>query len=317
MKNTIVSIISFSFLFVSCDKINDPIIKQTSDNELIAKYSPTQNYEPYIFDKNTNTNRNILIEDYTGHLCNNCPPAAVIAKNIETSNPERVFVLSVHAGGATNTFQTVTGKFKTDYTTHAGTEYTIQIPGFNGNPSGMISRTTASGSLWLSKDVWSSQVSALLSENKLKGNIQIKTDFFPSTGGVFVNYEVEAVEDLDASTKVLIFLAEKKIISPQKLEDSSTDELYEHHNVMSGLITNTILNPDGKTGNSSIWGESIGANGLLSGEKIQGLAINGINEMNIRRVINEDGGNDLIVFALLVNDETKEIYQVVTEEITF
>ena len=147
------------------------------------------------------------------------------------------------------------------------------------------------------------QVNDLLTANDLKVNIQIQAEYYPATRGVFVHYEVEALEDLGPEVKVLVFVAEHKVISPQKLEDSSTGELYEHHNVLSGNLT--------KSG----YGDVLNPEGLLTGEKTSGLVINGLDEMNDRRTIIEDGGDDLVVFALVVNSTTLEVLQVVEQDV--
>ena len=307
MKNYIkILMVSFGlFSLMSCDKEENPMYPQgLSDNELINLYfpgDPTLYEDSITFSDNTNSDRNVLIEDFTGHLCNNCPPAAVIAKGIEDANPGRAFVLSVHAGGANNTFQTVTGKFDVDYTTDAGTSASVDISGFVGNPSGMVSRSipASASSPWTFKDDWNNQVNDLITTNDLKANIQLQAEFYPETKGVFVHYEIEALQDLGTNTRVIIFLAEKKTISPQKMEDNSTNETYEHHNVLSGNLTN------------GDFGDIINSNGMLTGEKTSGLVINSLNELNDRRVINEDGGNDLIIFGLIVDGDTYEVLQVV------
>lgn len=40
---------------------------------------------------NLNTNRNVLLEDYTGHYCTGCPTAAAEAKLIEDANNGNIF----------------------------------------------------------------------------------------------------------------------------------------------------------------------------------------------------------------------------------
>jgi hypothetical protein len=104
------SISTIILVGIACDKIDSPVIEKTSVEKLIETYYPGKpdDYELNpTFTPNTNTNRNVLLEDYTGHRCNNCPAAATIAKNIEAANPNRVFIMSVHAGPIGSTFQEV------------------------------------------------------------------------------------------------------------------------------------------------------------------------------------------------------------------
>lgn len=305
-------------LIISCEKIEKPVIPDDTE-KLIEKFYPGDPAEFEIsatFPDNTNTTRNILIEDFTGHLCNNCPAAAIIAKDIEANNLGRVFVIGVHAPGGKNSFQSVTKDYPTDFTTEAGTAYAKNIPGYVGNPSGLISRKNYDGKIWLFKESWGNATNAIKTSNKLIADIQIKVNHYPETGGVFVHYQVEAKQAIDTALKVIVLLVEKKVVSPQKLEDGTKKEDYEHHNVLSGIISGAYLDEtDGSIKYSSFFGDNIGT--LSNGEKKTGIAINGLNEMNTKRKINADGGNDLTVFALLVNEVSYEIYQVVTQDIEF
>ena len=44
------------------------------------------------------TFRNVLIEDFTGRMCVNCPDAHLIVNNIVEQNPGRVWSVNIHSG---------------------------------------------------------------------------------------------------------------------------------------------------------------------------------------------------------------------------
>ena len=312
MKNFI-SILSVSIgllSFYSCDKEENPMYPQAPLCDLIEKYHPNpssvdcDNYTLPDFTPSTSTERTIVIEDYTGHFCNNCPDAAVIAHDIESANPERAFVLSIHSGGATDPFQYTSSSHPTDFTTQAGLDYTLDIPGFFGNPSGMINRVYPSGasSLWQFSTSWAANAQAILDDNVLTANIQVQSTLYPETGGLFVHYEVEAIQDLDDNTKIIVLLVERKVVAAQTINNGTTNPDYEHHNVLSGSV-------------NSSYGDAIGT--LASGEKHKGFVINGLSEISKNRTVNADGGNDLSIMTLVINGETQEIYQVSFDDIIF
>lgn len=298
------------FSLSSCDKEENPMYPRTPFCELIEQYHPSpssidcDSYPFPEFSPNTNTDRNLLIEDYTGHFCNNCPDAAIIAHDIEIANPNRAFAIAIHSGGPTDPFQGTSSSYPTDYTTQAGLDYTVDIPGFFGNPSGMLNRKYPSGgsSLWQFSTTWAAEAQAILDENKLVANVQVQTTLYPETNGLFVHYEVEAIENLDDNTKVIVLLVERKVVSAQTINDGTTDPDYEHHNVLSGAV-------------NSSYGDAIGA--LSTGEKYTGVAINGLNKISKNRTVNADGGNDLSVVTMVVNGETHEIYQISFDDIAF
>ncbi|MEO9258461.1 MAG: hypothetical protein ABI207_08765, partial [Crocinitomicaceae bacterium] len=99
-KISILLIIGFTL--VACDKIKNPYkpvsagsTPGTSANDSTNLDSTLYpgNWHVYLttqwpsFTADTNTRRNVLIEDFTGHKCPNCPIAATIAEQIETDNP--------------------------------------------------------------------------------------------------------------------------------------------------------------------------------------------------------------------------------------
>ena len=103
MKNVIFSCLILSTLiFSSCDRVSNPypeVIVLDLDTTLYPG-----NWSDYVanewpeFLPNTNNNRNIIIEDFTGHKCVFCPAAADLAHLLHENNPTRVFTASIHAG---------------------------------------------------------------------------------------------------------------------------------------------------------------------------------------------------------------------------
>ena len=43
-------------------------------------------------------NKKILLEEFTGIHCGNCPDGHAMAKKLHTAKPEDVFIIAVHAG---------------------------------------------------------------------------------------------------------------------------------------------------------------------------------------------------------------------------
>lgn len=309
----------FSLLTLSsCDKEPDPIIAIPSDNEKIIQYFPGFSGDYDLnpeFGTNTNTDRQILIEDYTGHLCANCPAAAVVAKGIEDKYPGIAHVVSVHQGPIGSNFQNPYSSnnpkyphYSTDFRTDIGIESVSVMSDIIGNPAGMISRTATGDTgnplkIWNHiPNSWEGVVDGLVASNDNVVNVQLIHNFYPETKGLFVHYQVEALSNLDENTKIIVWVIEKEVVADQLYPSGVEDEFYKHHNVLSGGVT-------------SAFGESIGS--LTSGEKLEGLVINGLNEMNTVRAINNDGGNDLTIFALVINSETQEILQVTTQDVSF
>ena len=152
MKNYFGFILLITIL--SCDKIESPLPEEFGKFDWSLYPGDPSNY-PYDISnpssnwgENTNT-KGILLEDYTGHKCTNCPAAAQTAKSLEDDSIKNVIVASIHAS-ADGSFQETDGLYLNDYRTDAGDEYVSEMTGFLGNPMGTINRNSQglSGTVW-------------------------------------------------------------------------------------------------------------------------------------------------------------------------
>jgi len=134
-------------VFASCDKISNPIIQTT-------KYSALPNTPPDHITQTTDTAiTKILLEDYMGHFCTNCPSAVTAAENIlKSPQGPQVVSMEVNVGFDADTAGEVGAPlvppglpdtaYKVDYTTTAGTAWDNALVNSNtlGVPQGMVNR---------------------------------------------------------------------------------------------------------------------------------------------------------------------------------
>ncbi|MDP4282340.1 MAG: hypothetical protein Q8867_09360, partial [Bacteroidota bacterium] len=106
--------------------------------------------EPYFTQKGTGTdtstvNRTVLLEDYTGHKCVNCPTAAVTAHTLEEMYNGNLIILAVHAG-----YFAIpgSGNYALDLRSATGEDWYSTF-GVTSNPIGMINRIETGGSRML------------------------------------------------------------------------------------------------------------------------------------------------------------------------
>ena len=98
------------------------------------------------------SNRNVLLEDYTGVQVNWCPDAHRIANEIKAANPDRVCVININQGVyASNTYTTAFG------------DALAQQTGLTGYPSGTINRHVFTDSITsLSRSLWPQYANEML-----------------------------------------------------------------------------------------------------------------------------------------------------------
>ena len=258
-------IISLSFLLpiilISCDKISNPIPEGNGAINWDLYPDNPSNY-PYNFSdpgsnwtSNTNPERNILLEDYTGHKCTYCPAAATIAQNLENTNPDRIIVATIHAS-PDGAFQEVDSEFLTDFTTTAGTDYTEEMLTWFGNPAGSINRLEGGiqNGVWYTSSNWTNKVNDELSSAPLLANIQVQTNYYGQTNGLFIHTETEFKSNLTSDYHLIIYLIRDAVIAPQKLSNGTTEEEYHHHSVLTDNINGT-------------WGTPISSGGVSAEDK--------------------------------------------------
>ena len=298
----------------SCDKVKNPYPKQFVDMDTTLLSGITfKEYKNTLwtnFSNNSNTLRNVLIEDFTGHKCVNCPYAAKTALLIEDANKDRVFVASIHSGPNGNIgFQSTSGTvFSRDFTNPQGLEISklISDGGFVGNPSGTINRTSHGGQIFQNYTTWDNYSSSIITENILKVNLQSIINYFPTTRGVFLHTEVDVKTAILDDLYQVVYLIEDSLISPQTTPSdwpiANLDMNYVHHDIHRGCIDGKA---EGRKLTSDFKKDKDGK--TLTGDKYY------LNySYKLPDAFNPDNMH-LLIFVY--NKSTKEIYQVIRKDI--
>ena len=301
-------------LLASCDKITDPVEekKNTIDTEL---YPGEGLYVIPPFGEYPSDTRNVLIEDFTGHRCGNCPLAATIAHGLKEEYPGRVFVVAIHSALPPYTFQKVSvpgdgeyPKYSHNFRTIDGDRYPLDIDGFIGNPVGMINRITDQASqIWQFHPNWSSKVNEILDSNDpLLMNVQVNTNYYTETRGLFVHVQSETlVQSLQGQYHMVIYLTANDIVDWQKdyTADPQDIEFYHHRDVL-------LYNINGAYGDMLFNSESV------RGEHFRNHYTYAIPDSIDVQGVEPGDDTGLSVIVYLMNRDTYEIIQVVEKGIT-
>ena len=225
-------IIVLLFNIISCDVIDgDYMISNNTNNP-----------------NDTNTYvKKVLIEDFTGHRCPNCPSAAVELAAIQDFYGDKVIGIAIHP--SSQAFSTPSPLNSSSYTYDFRTEFGDDFDDVFGMtsaglPIGMVNRIGYNTSHQLSKEEWSLTVQSELEKNPIFG-INVSSDVSNGEGTISVN--IESLSDLNESYNVVVCLTENNINEWQTDNISGDIENYEHNHVLR-----TILN--------SSFGETIGDN---------------------------------------------------------
>lgn len=226
---------SFTFLsvclvFASCDYVNNTVQPTAASN---GGSNPSVIY------------KKVLVEDFTGHKCGNCPTAAAELKNLELTYAGKIIPVAVHAGYYAYTNATYTTNFQTT----EGNDYDLQFGNSAaGNPNGLINRmgygTAAFIRQWSS---WNTEIAQQLNM-PAKFQLKIKNNFNTTTKLLTTNITVKALDNLNGQYKLVVLLTEDSIVAEQldysKPSGSQFISNYEFNHVLRGSL-------------NSSWGETL------------------------------------------------------------
>jgi len=204
-----------SVAFLACDKIDGPYKEEVVKPE---------------------TNKKVMLEDYTGHLCPNCPAAHEIAHDLKDIYEDNLIIVVVHAG---NYFaRPEPPEYPYDFRTPAGEEYLSTFVGLAGFPIGMINRTNEEGNYLVDKDAWGTKISQLLEEDP---EISVEINSTLESGKISGEINIEFLSSISQQASLQIWITEDSIIKPQKVPSSEGDiiEEYQHDHVLRGAVNGT------------------------------------------------------------------------------
>ena len=187
-----------------------------------------------------------LFEDYTGHLCNNCPEGAQVIKTLKAAMGDTLISIAVHAGVESMVKPNPAEKgcssgYTADYRTAAGSEYAAEFK-IRANPSGMINRMVLNGNRVLEITAnWATLMNSV-PRNRPTMGIQIIPVHHSDTAYIFV--KTTLLSDVSGKLRLCVVLVENGIVSPQKNSKSSLGSVpnicnYEHNHLLRTSITST------------------------------------------------------------------------------
>lgn len=236
-----------TIFFSACDNIDEPLI-------LLNQEEIPLNVDDTIFvtDSVMVREKYVLLEDFTGHKCINCPEAAIAAHELAQQVNHRLIIYAVHAGFYATPDNT--GLYTADFQTATGDELNNQFQIFF-NPSGLINRKSYNGSLVQIAANWTNVINTELALPSV-ADMKLKHTYYPKRNSFKIEVELTPVTAFDGKYKVCLYIAEDGIISPQKNNNVNIGpvpdwEDYEHRNILRGSLNTTF-------------GEYMSANGLLT-----------------------------------------------------
>lgn len=183
-------------------------------------------------------NRAVLLEEYTGVKCSNCPDGHRIANNLAEKYPNRFYAVNIH----TSDFAEPYGPGEPDFRTPYG-EDLAENAGVNALPSGAINRHVFQGEdQALGRNAWEGYTEACL-EMPAYANIAGKASFDWQTRELSVEVQVFFTDQVPvAANRIHVALLQNDIIGSQKNAANNPaqnlgNNLYRHMHAFRDFIT--------------------------------------------------------------------------------
>ena len=173
----------------------------------------------------------VLVEEFTGVNCQNCPSGARILKEIAEKHPERMAIIGVHALDAfTKHPYTQEAMFKTEVGESLAQAFDVAAL-----PIAAIDRINEDNNRVFQKEIWESKINVRL-EQTTPINIYIHNQFDSQSEKLTTDVELRYIEDINEEHYVSVVLLENGIIDFQNDNGLLVDD-YEHNHVLRNYMT--------------------------------------------------------------------------------
>ena len=265
---------AIAFAMTSCDKLDEPyFIEPVVSDTIPLTKEDTINFDGKCV---------VLLEDYTGVRCNNCPAAGEIALQLQEKYGHQLIVLGVHPKGA---LQNPSGGFP-DFRTDDGNEWNNAF-NIGAYPNGLVNRNGVVGSA-----EWASDVEKAVAGDA-PARMIVKTKYDDANRELKLSVHTKILTDLPKSN-LTICMMEDNILGKQATP-TGTNTAYMHRHVFRGTA-------DGLT-----WGRSLNEGSLEAG-------MNFIT--NVKFTVDEKyNAEEFYIVAFLADENSKKVYMTAESKI--
>lgn len=230
MKKIYLILLCLASLCIGCDKIEGPFMTAIHPAGGGGVFPPSgPEFEPL---DTSAVYRKILMEEYTGHYCTNCPDGHTELERLHGIYGDTLVIVGIHSGSLAAP-QMSNPDFSYNFCTEAGDELHSYF-NIDAIPAAIINRFN---SIW-SVQRWPSKLAA--ADRTKYAAIQLINQY-----GLFnsqtlrVDAKVTMLADYPNPVRLSLFLIENDVVKPQ-LQHSETILEYHHQHVLRAGINGTF-----------------------------------------------------------------------------
>ena len=234
MKKSYLFLLGLSLFFGACDRLENPVtVAKNKYREDLYGAAPS-------FTASTQALRNVLFEEFTGHLCGACPASTALVLDFDSQLGERLVTVAIHAGTLA---ETGGDDFQTDYTTLAGNIYWSQLNG-GYNPSARINRLGGlSNYMYIDPSnlaIWQDPITTEMNSST-PVVLQAQCEYLSNNNVFNIHMNSQFIEGYTGNVNLVVLLVESHLISTQRVAQVG-DILYEHEHVLRTNVSEPMGN---------------------------------------------------------------------------
>ncbi|MEL7020092.1 MAG: Omp28-related outer membrane protein [Bacteroidota bacterium] len=214
--------------FCACQE-NKPVIPPLADVEMETE-TEVETTDTLV--------RKVLIEEFTGVRCVNCPQGSAEVENLLAIHGTRLVAVGIHAGSFSQPYPEST----IDFRTTAGDEIIDFLGVPLGYPSAVINRSLPDGRtrLQTGQSSWAGLIQQELDKEALLA-LAVVLDFDSSTRRGTADVELTATIDIDTDLRISVMVVETNIPNTQLTPSGKQDDYIHRHNLRT-MLTNATGN---------------------------------------------------------------------------
>lgn len=195
---------------------------------LVASCTDMDDNERFTYVKPAPVARCVLLEDYTGQFCPNCPKAVGVIDQLHEAYGDNVIAVGIHCGRLS-----LSSEFTPlGLATAEGEEYYNNV-GTPSQPAGRVNRLGTPSTI----DSWTKIVKEEIKKTAPLG-LAVAASYNEDTHSVDVTVDANGV-DGTVNGKLQLWIVEDNIVAPQDQLGGSTMLDYVHNHVFRGSINGT------------------------------------------------------------------------------
>ncbi len=197
------------------------------------------------------TAKKVLLEEFTGFRCGNCPEAGEVAHGIDNVSDGQVIIMSIHAGDLAIPTPFRTYEFRVKEGLDIAAFYNLPA-----TPYGLVNRISYGGSTLLAPSTWTTAVGNEMNKTA-SVKLELNAGYDEASASINLKAKMKFLTEGTSNYYMVAYIVEDSIIQYQR-DDRQADVHvlnFVHNHVLRGSMNGT-------------WGDPISAGDIPAGTEI-------------------------------------------------